>query len=103
MLDTPDATRDASYCRGTPLDWNPGRDLVPAIADKFHLPLSPDEEAAFSNSTFVDDNAVTAYRPNIRQVLHQSIVSAYISSTASHLSKMDAGRKPHHAFPWFSH
>jgi hypothetical protein len=60
-----------------PSTWNPLTDLTPACSDPLYEPLSSNEYACFLNSTFVDDNGIAAYRDNIFQALHQSVVSAY--------------------------
>jgi len=60
-----------------PQNWSPSSQLRPAAADSFHQPLSSVELEPFSNFTFVDDNGVMAYRSEIREALHQSVVSAY--------------------------
>jgi hypothetical protein len=58
--------------------WDPVSALTPACPDVLHPPLSPTELLCFANATFVDDNGVVAFRPDIRVALHQSVRSAYM-------------------------
>jgi hypothetical protein len=60
-----------------PVIWNPGEDLTQACSDQLYEPLSAVERACFLNSMFVDDNGIAAYREDMPQALHQSVVAAY--------------------------
>jgi hypothetical protein len=60
-----------------PSDWSPDLYLAPAIADALNLPITLDDQGNFLNATFVDDNGVAAYRPDMRTALHQSVRAAY--------------------------
>jgi hypothetical protein len=60
-----------------PMPPAPG-ELTPAIADSLNMPLSIEEQANFWNSSFVDDNGVCAYAPDIKPALQQSLVSAFL-------------------------
>ena len=61
-----------------PPDWDPTLDLTPACADPLHPPLSASDLLSCINATFVDDNGVAAYRPDIRRALHQSLRTAFL-------------------------
>ena len=52
--------------------------LAPAIADSKNPVLSSQEQASFTNSSFVDDNGVVDLIHRITSTLHQSVVSACI-------------------------
>jgi hypothetical protein len=60
-----------------PVIWNPSEDLTQACSDQLYEPLSVIERACFLNSMFVDDNGIAAYREDMPQALHQSVVAAY--------------------------
>jgi hypothetical protein len=60
-----------------PPDWSPDLYLDPAIADAPNPPITPEDQGNFLNATFVDDNGVAAYRPDMRTALHQSVRAAY--------------------------
>jgi hypothetical protein len=51
---------------------------MPAIEDTFNGPLTATDAANFSNSTFVDDNAVLACHVNMHHALQQSLISAFL-------------------------
>jgi hypothetical protein len=61
-----------------PHDCHPVVDLTPACTDPMPLPLSPAELLCFATATFVDDNGIAAYCPDIRTSLHQNVCSVYI-------------------------
>ena len=67
-------------CQINPLpeDWDPEEHLAPAVVDSINQPYSDTNRPLGSHSTFVDDNGVASYRSETRQVLEQSIQSAYI-------------------------
>jgi hypothetical protein len=68
----------AADIEALPPEWDPTLSLTPACPDALHLPLTASELCLFLNATFVDDNAIAAFRPDIRVALHQSIRSALL-------------------------
>jgi hypothetical protein len=60
-----------------PAIWDTNHMLTQASVDILHDPLSPNEQACFLNSMFVDDNGIAAYRDDMPQALHQSVVTAF--------------------------
>jgi hypothetical protein len=66
----------AAVLRALPPDLQ--TQIQPAIANKFNPVLSEAEAANFSNSTFVDDNGVLARHSDMRDALHQSLISAFL-------------------------
>jgi hypothetical protein len=61
-----------------PPEWDPVLSLAPACPDVLHQSLTASELLLFLNATFVDDNAIAAFRHDIRAALHQSIRAAFI-------------------------
>jgi hypothetical protein len=49
-----------------------------ALVDAINQPMSTQECASHSNSTFVDDNGILALPSNIRGTLHNSVVAAFL-------------------------
>jgi hypothetical protein len=61
-----------------PAIWDLSHMLTQASVDILYDPLSPNEQACFLNSMFVDDNGIAAYyRDDMPQALQQSIVAAF--------------------------
>jgi hypothetical protein len=62
--------------------WGSGQpqpqNLAPAIADEYNLPMLALECAFHSNCCFVDDNGILVLWSNIKIVLHNSIVVAFL-------------------------
>jgi hypothetical protein len=58
----------------------PSKDsLVPAISDSLNLPLSTLEaESRHSNCCFVDDNGVAGLRSTIQNLIHNSVLLAFL-------------------------
>jgi hypothetical protein len=52
--------------------------LTPAKSDTINPPLTEAKAANFSNSTFVDDNDILAVHSHMREVLHQSLIAAFL-------------------------
>ena len=57
--------------------WNPATDLTPDIQDTVFAPFSAAELENFFTVIFVDDNAVAAYRGDIRVAIYQAVRSAF--------------------------
>jgi hypothetical protein len=52
--------------------------LVPAVADTFNPPLTKNKAADYTNKTLVDDNGVLVIYRQMRDALHQSLISALL-------------------------
>lgn len=51
---------------------------MPAITDVLNPPLTLEESANYSNSTFIDDNGILALQSDMQAALHQSLLSTFL-------------------------